>query len=411
MGFHRCDVVPCLYIRGTPDSDDYMVVCVHVDDGYIISKSEGAIDTFITDLMKEIHNATLYKPCQKYVGMEIIPDGNHVLVHQNTYIKSLKLLDITDDCHSEEIPMSNTMDLKDSKVNPPNPQLSSLLPVTGSLRYIADRTRPDVLVAVGEISSNATPYPSDGHIKTAKRTLRYLKTTQNHMLRLGGDGPIKMFGFSDASHITSGKSKSRYGGALYLGLDSGAFWSMSKTATTISLSSCESEIKAMTLVTCAIIHERDKLKAIGFEQANPTVLYTDSQSSVDLCRTLRSKENTKHVNVRINFLRECINNRIIEIVFIKTDLMVADLLTKPLAKDIFKELKYKLLYGFGGNVENISRHFTPMEQVYKEIDLRDAVLIGQIRTRVNSIKNNLTKRVRFSDEEEINSGQKYVDDL
>ncbi len=83
------------------------------------------------------------------------------------------MLDITDDCHPEEIPMSNNMDLKDSKVNPPNPHLSSLLPVTGSLRYIADRTRPDVLVAVSEISSNATPHPSDGHIKTAKRTLRY----------------------------------------------------------------------------------------------------------------------------------------------------------------------------------------------------------------------------------------------
>ncbi len=35
--------------------------------------------------------------------------------------------------------------------------------------------------------------------------------------------------------------------------------------------------------------------------------------------------------------------------------MVADLLTKPLAKDIFEKLKYKLLYGFGGDAENISR--------------------------------------------------------
>ncbi len=70
------------------------------------------------------------------------------------------------------------MDLKDSKANPPNPPLSSLLPVSGSLRYIADRTRHDVLVAVGEISSDATPYPSDGHIKIPKRTLRYLKSTQ-----------------------------------------------------------------------------------------------------------------------------------------------------------------------------------------------------------------------------------------
>jgi hypothetical protein len=36
------------------------------------------------------------------------------------------------------------------------------------------------------------------------------------MLRLGGSGPIEMFGFSDASHITSGKSKSRYGGVSTL---------------------------------------------------------------------------------------------------------------------------------------------------------------------------------------------------
>jgi hypothetical protein len=152
------------------------------------------------------------------------------------------------------------------------------------------------------------------------------------------------------------------------------------------------------------------LKLIGFEQVKPTILYTDSQSSVDLCKTLRSKENTKHVNVRINFLREWVNNRIIEIVFIKTDLMVADLLTKPLARDIFKKLKYKLLYGFGGNAENIGRHFTPLKQVYREIDLHDAVLVGQIRARINSIKSNSTKKVHFSDEED-HSDQKYVDDL
>ena len=64
-----------------------LCLCVHIDDGYIVSKSKGAIDTFIIDLMKDIHNATLYKLCQKDVGMEIVPDGNHVYVHQNTYIK------------------------------------------------------------------------------------------------------------------------------------------------------------------------------------------------------------------------------------------------------------------------------------------------------------------------------------
>jgi hypothetical protein len=95
--------------------------------------------------------------------MEIIQDGNYVFVNQNTCIKSLNLLDITNDCHPEHIPpLSNTMDPKDSKANPPNPpnpsypSLPSLLPVTGSLRNIAYRTRPDELVVEGEISSNLT---------------------------------------------------------------------------------------------------------------------------------------------------------------------------------------------------------------------------------------------------------------
>jgi hypothetical protein len=68
--------------------------------------------------------------------------------------------------------------------------------------------------------------------------------------------------------------------------------------------------------------------------------------------------------------------------------MVADLLTKPLARDILEKLKYKLIYGFGGNVENIVRHFTPMEQAYKEIDLHDAVLAAQVKTRINLVKDN-----------------------
>ncbi len=67
--------------------------------------------------------------------------------------------------------------------------------------------------------------------------------------------------------------------------------------------------------------------------------------------------------------------------------------------------------GFSGNVENIGRHFTPMEQVYSEIDLHNAILVGQINTRINLIKNNSSKRVHFSDDEENHSGQKYVDDL
>ncbi len=91
--------------------------------------------------------------------------------------------------------------------------------------------------------------------------------------------------------------------------------------------------------------------------------------------------------------------------------MVADLLTKPLAKDIFNELKYKLFYCFGGNAENIGKHFTPMEQVYREIDFHDAVLVGQIRTRINLIKKKIHLKESILVMMIIILVKKHVDDL
>jgi hypothetical protein len=96
----------------------------------------------------------------------------------NKNIKSLNLLDIINDCDQEIIPIPNKMDLDDAKANPPypiNPSNLSLLPATDSIRSV----RPNGLVAVGENSSNPTLHPSDDHFKTAKRTLRYLKSTES----------------------------------------------------------------------------------------------------------------------------------------------------------------------------------------------------------------------------------------
>jgi hypothetical protein len=98
------------------------------------------------------------------------------------------------------------------RIEPQNSDNESLLPVVGKLRYVADRSRPDILVAVGEVSSNGTPHPSDAHVRTAKRTISYLKTTAHESLWLGGKGEVKLFGFSDASYVTTGKCKSRLGG-------------------------------------------------------------------------------------------------------------------------------------------------------------------------------------------------------
>ena len=69
-----------------------------------------------------------------------------------------------------------------------NPDLLILLTVTSKLRYVCDRTRPDLLVATGEISTGAVP--SEERYKVARQTYNYLKSTSNKCLKLGGAGEM-----------------------------------------------------------------------------------------------------------------------------------------------------------------------------------------------------------------------------
>ena len=83
------------------------------------------------------------------------------------------------------IPMSSTTNLRTEL---PNVMNESFLPDTGTYRYLCDRTRYDILVAVGEVSTGGTPHPSDMHIKTSKQIFNYLKSIADLKLKLGGRG-------------------------------------------------------------------------------------------------------------------------------------------------------------------------------------------------------------------------------
>jgi hypothetical protein len=278
--------------------------------------------------------------------------GNHILLSQKKYIDDMTLFDV-DRLKKTTIPMNHTVNLRKEEQNP---QLEMLLPVTGKYRYITDRTRPDTLVSVGEISSNASPNPSDAHLEVAKQIFKYLKDSRDICLQFGGSSEIQeLFGFSDASYVTTGNCKSRLGGVIFYGYDSGAIEKFSVNDTTVSHSSTESEIKALDLTVKAIVHCRNLLKYLFGKDLEPTTVYVDNKSAIELVKTLKSNNNTRHLAMRIEYIRESINHRIIEVLFIPTDLNVADILTKPLAAKPFLQHRERLMSGFKGSKDNIRK--------------------------------------------------------
>jgi hypothetical protein len=378
MKFESCPVEPCLYKYTEQDANGgnfrFLYICLHVDDGLMVSSHHAMLGVFMKQFQTHIKKATLFDPLEKYIGIEIERERNRIALHQQTYIAGMEDLHKSESKKTFKIPMSNSVNLREQKSNPANP---SLLPVTGKLRYVTDRTRPDLLVALGEISTGGADGPSDMHLKVSKQIVSYLLESKDRRLILGGDGGIKKFAFTDASYVTSGKCLSRLGGCIFLGEDSGAIYSYSKNDTTVSHSSTEAEIKALDEIIRVVTHVDnvlDFLFSVELNQSEPFIIYVDNQAAIELCKTLKTTHKTRHINMRINYIRQEINARRIVIQFVPTHLNVADVLTKPLADELYSQHTERLLTGFKGQV-GIPRvnNITTIPQVYAHITATEPI--------------------------------------
>ena len=367
MDFIRCPVMPCLYAKFR--GDDYMFVTNHVDDGQMATNNKLMITEFMDHLLTRVKKAEFMEDFKKFLGMDIERDpiNNKVKLHHSNYITTKFGID----GKKEKIPMSNLTNLR---IQPTNPANESLLSVTGTLRFPADRCRPDILVATGEISCGGADGPSDEHVKVSQRIMNYMSSTPDLGVTLGGSGPIILFGFCDASYVTDGNSKSRLGGCVFSGYDSGAISAFStnnnnskvklsqqydenameveespaEIMSTLSHSSCEAEIKGIDLILLLLLHIYQIYLFLKVPVQLPIRVYVDNTSAIELCETLKGNHKIKHINMRINFIREQINAGFIELHFVPTKFNVADILTKPLCYELFAYLRNFLLNGFGG---------------------------------------------------------------
>jgi hypothetical protein len=371
MSFRRCPIDPCLYIRNYGENE-YVMVSIHVDDGLVVATSTNLLDEFYKELRSHVKKLTIYEDVQKFLGMELTRDTvtrNCVNLSQNAYISDKfddlqSYLEASFGHHFRDnsglqkwkksrldyrIPMSSKFNLRLTQPDESNP---SLLPVVGTLRYLADRTRPDILLAVGEASSGGAVHPSKDHVSVVKQCVDYILATKEHSLKFERSSTgLQLFGYCDASYVTTGNCKSRLGGCLFLNANSGAFCSFSKTDTTVSHSSTEAELKALDELLKQLIKVTEILMFLGIKLSpEPIPVLIDNKSAIELSNTLKSGNKVGYINVRMEFIRELINLRMIKLVYVPTELNVADVLTKPLSHETFERHSQVLLYGHSGNL-------------------------------------------------------------
>ena len=94
---------------------------------------------------------------------------------------------------------------------------------------------------------------------------------------------------------------------------------------------------------------RNLFADVGLEQLQPTPLYEDNQGAICLSKNPKNHPRTKHIDVKYHYTREMVEQNIIQVEYIPTDDMVADTLTKSLARPKFEH--FRLLMGVEPRLE------------------------------------------------------------
>ena len=74
-------------------------------------------------------------------------------------------------------------------------------------------------------------------------------------------------------------------------------------------------------------------------EVHPPVLMVDNQPAIVLTKNPVLHDRSKHIDVKFHFLRDCVDRGQIVIEFIETGRQLANVLTKPLGRLQFTELK------------------------------------------------------------------------
>nr|GEV09818.1 retrovirus-related Pol polyprotein from transposon TNT 1-94 [Tanacetum cinerariifolium] len=113
-----------------------------------------------------------------------------------------------------------------------------------------------------------------------------------------------------------------------------ACW-MSKKQNCTAMSSAEAEYVALSASCAQVMWMRTQLQDYGFNY-NKIPLYCNSQLAIAISCNPVQHSHTKHIHTRYHFIKEQVENGIIELYFVRTEYQLADMFTKALPEDRFK---------------------------------------------------------------------------
>ncbi|GKC46008.1 retrovirus-related pol polyprotein from transposon TNT 1-94 [Tanacetum coccineum] len=260
-----------------------------------------------------------------------------IFINQSKYaLESLKKYGF-DSCDPVDTPMVEKSKLDEDKegkaVDP-----SHYRGMIGTLLYLI-ASRPDLQFAIC-MCARYQARLTEKHLNTVKRIFWYLKGTVHRGLWYPKDSLIALIVFADADHVGCQDIRRSTFGSMQLFGDILVSWS-SKRQKSATISSTKVEYIALSGYCAQILWMRSQLTDYVF-RFNKIPMYCDNKSAIALCCNNVQHSRSKHIDIRFHFIKEHVENWVIELYFVNTKYQLADIFTKALGRKRIEFLINKL---------------------------------------------------------------------
>ncbi len=204
------------------------------------------------------------------------------------------------------------------------------------LLYLSKRTRPDILLCVSHLASrvgNATK----NDLQKLSRVFGYLSTTSNLGIKFNSNGSGIVKVHCDAAYLVHNDCKSRTG--VVATLNGGVIAAKSSKQKIIVKSSTEAELVSLCDGVSWVLYVIEFIKELGYNTIAP-IVHEDNLAVINMVRNNNNNnKGMKHVKMKYYFVNQHVKNEEINLIWCKTEEMVADLFTKPLTGQLYEKFK------------------------------------------------------------------------
>ncbi|CAL9001992.1 unnamed protein product [Prunus brigantina] len=264
-----------------------------------------------------------------FLGRGVIQSDNCIFLHQRKYASTFLQKFGLQECKSVSIPLVPNDKLRKDDDSGAADE-TQYLKLVGSLLYLT-ATRPDIMYAAC-LLSRFMHCPTNKHYGTAKRVLRYIQGTLNFGLEYKkGEGTV-LIGFCDSDWSGSEDDmRSTSGYAFIFGSEVFSWASVKQQC--VALSTAEAKYISALEATAQATWLRFVLEDFGEMQVVATPLNCDNTSAIAITKNPIFHQKTKHINRRYHYIKEALQQGVINLLHCPTKEQVADIFTKALARE------------------------------------------------------------------------------